>query len=125
GFEGLYAVTGRDDIGVYLRPSSQSESESMVRYPVDTQIVLARPEVATGAHGEALAASESFLGINLQKRDGSGTTIVTVRGVEPASLLIQGSRLRIVEGRPFTFGTDEVIVGRRLARRMKDCEIGD
>ena len=65
GFEGLYAVTGRDDIGVYLRPSSQSESESMVRYPVDTQIVLARPEVATGAHGEALAASESFLGINL------------------------------------------------------------
>jgi putative ABC transport system permease protein len=125
GFTGLYAETGRDDVGVYLRPGAQSEGESLVRYPGDTQIVLSRPEVAVGRHGEALAASESYLGINLQKLDGSGTTIVTVRGVEPASLEIQGSRLRLVEGRMFQFGTDEVIVGRRLAQRMKDCAVGD
>jgi putative ABC transport system permease protein len=48
-----------------------------------------------------------------------------VRGVEPASFAIQGDRLRIVKGRTIRFGTDEVIVGARLAKRMKDCEVGD
>lgn len=125
GFTGLYATTGREDVGVYLRPGAQSEGESLVRYPGDANILMTRPEVAQGPGNVALAACESYLGINLEKLDGSGTTIVTVRGVEEASFAIQGDRLKIVEGVRFAFGTDEVIVGKPLSRRMRDCKVGD
>ena len=124
GFQSLVSTTGRDDVGVYLRPGATSEGESVVRHPGDSQILAARPEVDT-KDGVLLGATESYLGIKLPKVDGSGTTIVTVRGIEPASLLIQGPRLKVVEGRAIHFGADEVMVGRRLAQRIKDCRVGD
>jgi ABC-type lipoprotein release transport system permease subunit len=133
GFQSLLAETGRDDVLVYLRPGAQSEGESIVRYPVDTAILKTRPEVELSATpeetawlpaGQPLAASESYLGIKLEKNDGSGTTIVTVRGIEPASLAIQGARWRLVEGRAPRFGTDEVVVGKPLTTRMRNCRVG-
>jgi ABC-type lipoprotein release transport system permease subunit len=135
GFQTVLAETGRDDVLVYLRPGAQSEGESIVRYPGDSAILKTRPEVALSATpaetawlpaGQPLAASESYLGIKLEKVDGSGTTIVTVRGIEPASLAIQGSRWRVLEGgRPPTFGADEVVVGRPLASRIRNCRVGE
>ena len=125
GFQSLLGETGREDVGVYLRPGATSEGESLVRYPGDANILKARPEIEAEANGTPLAACESYLGINLPKIDGSGTTIVTIRGVEEASLKIQGDRLRKVAGVWFHFGTDEVIVGRPLTKRLRHCEIGD
>jgi putative ABC transport system permease protein len=133
GFQSLLAETGRDDVLVYLRPGAQSEGESIVRYPGDTAILKTRPEIELSATpeetawlpaGQPLAASESYLGIKLEKSDGSGTTIVTVRGIEPASLAIQGARWRLVEGRAPRFGADEVVVGQPLTTRMRDCRVG-
>jgi putative ABC transport system permease protein len=124
GFQSLVSTTGRDDVGVYLRPGATSEGESVVRHPGDSQILATRPEVDSRS-GLTLGATESYLGIKLAKIDGSGTTIVTVRGIEPASLAIVGDRLRVVEGRAIQFGADEVMVGRRLSARIKDCRVGD
>lgn len=125
GFQTLLAETGSDDVLVYLRPGAQSEGESLVRYPGDTSILKIRPEVLLAPDGSPLAAAESYLGIKLEKVDGSGTTIVTVRGVEPASIKIQGPRWRLVEGREPTFGSDELVVGRPLSNRIKQCRLGD
>jgi ABC-type lipoprotein release transport system permease subunit len=126
GFSHVVAETGRDDVGVYLRPGAQSEGESLIRYPGDSAILAARPEIERDPKtGAPLAACESYLGVNLEKAEGQGTTIVTVRGVEPASLEIQGPRLRLVEGAWFRFGTDEIVVGKPLSKRMKDCRLGD
>lgn len=124
GFSATLAENGRDDVAVYLRPGATSEGESVVRYPDDAAIIKTRPEVALDAEGRPLAAIESYLGVKLEKLDGTGTTIVTVRGVEEASFAIHGDRLRIVDGRALALGTDELIVGAPLSRRMKGCQVG-
>jgi ABC-type lipoprotein release transport system permease subunit len=125
GFQSLVGETGREDVLVYLRPGAQSEGESIVRYPTDSAVLVTRPEIARDATGAPIAACESYLGINLEKTDGSGTTIVPVRGVEPMSFTIQGERLKFVEGRPPSFGADEVVVGVPLSKRIRNCRVGD
>jgi putative ABC transport system permease protein len=54
-----------------------------------------------------------------------GETNVPMRGVQPVTFKIRGDELRIVEGRTFTPGTDEVIVGRRISGRIQNCRVGD
>jgi ABC-type antimicrobial peptide transport system permease subunit len=45
--------------------------------------------------------------------------------VEPRGFDIHGDDVRIVAGRRFRPGADEVIVGRRLVGRIRNCELGD
>jgi putative ABC transport system permease protein len=125
GFAAVLQETGRDDVGVYLRPASQSETESLVRYPDDVRNLLARPEIERDAQGNPIAAGESALGIFLPKSDGSGTALVSLRGVEPASLAIQGDRLKVVEGKMLAFGANELVVGRPLSQRIANTAVGD
>jgi putative ABC transport system permease protein len=125
GFSSLLADTGREDVGVYLRPASQSETESLVRYPDDVRRLIARPEIALDAEGNPIAAGESSLGIFLPKSDGGGTALVSLRGIEPASLVIQGDRLKVVAGRMLNFGTNEIVVGRPLSQRIANTAIGE
>ena len=125
GFTTLLTESGSDSVGVYLRPGAQSEGESLIRYPKDSAILKLRPEIERDASGAPLAACETYLGIKLQKSDGTGTTIVPVRGIEAASIAIQGAGIQVVEGRVITFGTNEVMIGRPLSRRIRDCRRGD
>jgi putative ABC transport system permease protein len=53
-----------------------------------------------------------------------GVTNVPLRGIQPASLEIYGDDLRLIEGRWLNWGTDEVVVGRPLTGRMRNCELG-
>ncbi|MCC7138886.1 MAG: ABC transporter permease [Planctomycetes bacterium] len=125
GFRSLLAETGSDDVVVYLRPGAQSEGESIVRHPQDTNVLKARPEVVVEGN-VPLAAAESYLGLKLPRTDGSGTTIVTVRGVEiPVSMRIQGPKWRLVEGKEPRPGSDEVVVGRPLTTRIVGCKVGE
>lgn len=125
GFRSLLAETGSDDVVVYLRPGAQSEGESIVRHPQDTNVLKARPEVVVEGN-VPLAAAESYLGLKLPRTDGSGTTIVTVRGVEiPVSMRIQGPKWRLVEGKEPRPGSDEVVVGRPLTSRIVGCKVGE
>jgi putative ABC transport system permease protein len=125
GFQSLFAETGREDVFVYLRPGAQSEGESVIRYPLETSILKERPEVARDARGAPLAAAETSMGLRLPAVGGKGHAIVTVRGIEPASLAIQGDRFRLVGGRLPAWGTDEVMVGRSLSGRVAHCAVGD
>jgi putative ABC transport system permease protein len=124
GFRTVLAETGRDDVWIYLRPGAQSESESVLRHPADTNLLKARPEVARAGDGSPLAAAESVNGVKLRRADGAGVVLVTVRGIEPASLDVHEGRLRLVEGRLPRFGLDEVVAGVPLAERVEGCRVG-
>jgi putative ABC transport system permease protein len=124
GFQEAFSETGRDDVAIYLRPGATSEGESGIRKEQVELLRKSRPEIASDAEGVPLAAGESYLALNLERLDG-GTTNVPIRGIEPASLKIHGKDLTIVEGRPIWFGADEVMVGRPLGSRIKNCRLGD
>ena len=124
GFATMFTEHGREDLAVFLRPGATSEGESS--FPRDRADILIKgtSEIAEGPDGQPLASGELYLASRLFKIDG-GETNVPLRGVQPASFLIQGGDLRIVEGRNFIPGSDEVIVGEPLVERIRNCRVGD
>ncbi|HLU40466.1 MAG TPA: ABC transporter permease [Planctomycetota bacterium] len=124
GFTAMVTERGRTDLAVFLRPGATSEGESgFPRESVDL-LVKETAEVAVDGEGRPLAAGEMFLAVRRRKVDG-GETNVAIRGVEPQTFAIHGDDVRIVEGRKFDPGADEVIVGRSLSERIQDCRVGD
>jgi putative ABC transport system permease protein len=124
GFASLYAESGREDLAVILRPGALSEGLSAFRHEGALKIVKSRSEFELDANEQPLAGLEAFLAVRRFRVDG-GETNVPLRGVQPVTFAIRGDELRIVEGRNFTPGTDEVIVGRRIAGRIQNCQVDD
>lgn len=123
GFEQLYKPRGDATIAIYMRPGAASEGESAIPREQTEILVKERPEIERDEAGHSLAAAEIFLAVYMEKL-GGGTTNTPLRGIQPASIPLQGDRLHLVEGRWLTFGTNEIVVGRPLVTRMKDCQLG-
>lgn len=124
GFLGVQTQGGRTDLAVFMRPGSNSEGESAFDKERAQIVLKETPELATDANGAPLASAEMFLAVSLSKEDG-GKTNVPMRGVQPMTFAVHGDDLKIIEGRNFTAGTDEVIVGAATTGRIKNCHVGD
>lgn len=124
GFQHAYEVGGRADLGIYLRPGANAEGESGIARDRVEILLDERPEIARRPDGSPIAAAETFLAVYMEQT-GGGLTNVPLRGIQPASLELHGDRLSLAEGRWLQWGSDEVVVGRPLTERMKNCRIGD
>ncbi len=124
GFERLYADHGRPDLFVFLRPGANSEGESNFP-PAKAQILMkSLPEIEKNSSGRPLASMECFLAVRRFKVDG-GETNVPIRGVQEMTFALRGDDVRVDEGRRFSPGADEVVVGRSLLGRIRNCNMGD
>jgi putative ABC transport system permease protein len=123
GFATLFTERGREDLAVFLRKGATSEGESGITREQCEFLTKEVPELLKDDQGRPLASAEMFLAVRRNKLDG-GETNVSLRGVEPMTFAIHGDELRIVEGRNFTPGSDELIVGEGLVGRFPDCQVG-
>jgi putative ABC transport system permease protein len=73
--------------------------------------------------GEPYASPELPVQVLMARRDGLRENIV-LRGVRPIALLVH-DKVHLVEGRMFKPGMSEVMVGRGLSGRYRNCAIGD
>jgi putative ABC transport system permease protein len=73
--------------------------------------------------GEPYASPELPVQVLMARRDGLRENIV-LRGVRPIAMQVH-DKVHIVEGRMFKPGMSEVIVGRGLTGRYRNCAIGD
>src|ERR1022692_2203730 len=121
GFKQAMAVSGSPDGAIVLRSGADSEMVSGLSHD-ETRIIADAPGVARNANGP-LASAELFVVIDLPKRATGTDANVPLRGVEPAALLVRDN-LKIVEGRMFDWGKDEVIVGRGAAQEFTGLEVG-
>ncbi|HEX5136256.1 MAG TPA: ABC transporter permease [Planctomycetota bacterium] len=124
GFRSLFEQSGRDDLFVFLRPGAASEGESACPRTLADRLIKTLPEIQRDDQGAPLASMELYLAV-LRHRVGGGQTNVPVRGLEQRSFDIYGDSVRIVEGRRFRPGTDEVIVGSKTVDRIRGCHVGD
>jgi len=109
------------DNAVVMRSGSNSEMMSIL-LGEDTRIISEAPGVARGDSG-ALASPELFVVINLTKR-GTGTDAnVPLRGVTRAALEVR-EKFRVVEGRMFEWGLNEVVVGVGAQMEFNGLGIG-
>lgn len=121
GFQAVMARSGDPALAVVMRSGSDSEMMSILLGP-ETRIIADSPGVASSPSGP-LASPEVFTVINLPKR-GTGTDAnVPLRGVQPIAFAVHRN-VRIIEGRSFTAGRNEVIVGRGARGEFSGLEPG-
>jgi ABC-type lipoprotein release transport system permease subunit len=121
GFAAALRTTGRSDNAMIIQRGSASELTSWI--PLDQrQMIVVRDEVERGPDGQPLASPEDVVVTMKPKKDGEPTNI-TVRGVSPRAFAVRGE-IKIVEGRTFTPGLYEVIVGDKIAKRVQGLDIG-
>ena len=122
GFRHTLASTGRPGRVIMLRAGSDAELSSGV--PREQATLLANlPGVARDAAGRPLASAELVVMVDLPRKGETHPNNVPFRGVQPAAFAIR-DELRIVEGRPFTRGVREVIVGRKAAQQFAGLSVG-
>lgn len=121
GFRATMDAGGRDDVAMVMRSGNDSEMMSGLGRE-DTDIVKQAPGVARDAQGP-VASAELFVVINIPKRSTGTDANVPLRGVQAKALDVRGT-LKVVEGRMFEPGRNEVIVGRAAAREFRGLDVG-
>lgn len=123
GFQSTLAATGSKQSALILRGGSQAELNSGFGRDEATLIRLA-PGIRKGADGKPLTSAEMLVITELMKkgetRNGSN---VTLRGVEANAFALR-PQLRVVEGRSFTPGLRELVVGRGVTRQFEGVQVG-
>lgn len=82
------------------------------------------PGIAQDSKGEPLASGEWVVVVVLPRKDGTGEVNVSVRGMMPAGLTLRPSA-KLVEGRWFTPGQREIVVGNSIHNRFSGANVGD
>jgi putative ABC transport system permease protein len=123
GFKASLVATGSSDNALVLRKGADSEISSAISLE-GADIVRANPNVATGPDGRPQASAELVVVVNKPRLGFEGSSNVTVRGVDPSAISTRAS-VKVVDGRMFASGSDEIVVGHRIAKRFQNCRIGD
>jgi len=121
GFRRAMVASGSPDSAVVLRSGADTEMVSGFGRE-ETRVIADAPGIARNAQG-ALASAELFVIINLPKRSTGTDANVPLRGVEGAALVVR-DQVKIVAGRMFEWGKNEVVVGAGAAREFAGLEVG-
>jgi putative ABC transport system permease protein len=121
GFRAAMTVSGTDDVAIVLRGGADSEMSSGLTRE-ETRLIADAPGIVRGADGP-LASAELFVMMNLPKRSTGTDANVPLRGVQKAALDIR-SGFKIIEGRPFELGRNEVIAGIGASRAFAGLDVG-
>ena len=121
GFQAALAGAGSPDTAIIMRGGSTSELSSTLAL-ADTRIIKDAAGVRRSDSG-AVASAELFVVVDLLKRSTGTVANVPLRGVEPAAFGVR-EEVRLVEGRMFRPGTNEIIVGRLATTQFLGLELG-
>src|SRR5947208_9844977 len=122
GLEAALVETGSPDNVIVPRRSATPELSSQLdRATAD--VLETESGVARGAEGRALLSREVVLVIDVYKKKRNALGNVSIRGVSSRALELRRG-VHIVQGRPFQFGTHEVVVGKSIANQFKGVTLG-
>jgi len=120
GFRATLAAAGDPQTAIVLSAGSAEMSSNLPRE--SAQLVKDAPGILRGPSGPA-ASAELFVIVNHPKKSTGTAANVPLRGIEPAGFTVRGDA-RIVEGRRFEPGRNEIIVGRAASRQFDNLEVG-
>ncbi len=122
GFKATLNQTGSDDTVIMLRAGSQAETNSVITRD-QVPLIANLPGIAKDKQGHPLASPELSQVVNLvSKKDGSDVN-VQFRGVGSAGWAIRPN-LKLIEGRRFTPGLREIVIGRGAQQQFRGLDVG-
>jgi putative ABC transport system permease protein len=123
GLDKAFVASGSPLNVLVLRKGSQAELSGGfdgALFPTLREL----PGVSKNSKGEPLASGEWVVVIVLPRKDGTGEVNVSVRGMMPAGLELRPN-VKLTDGRWFTPGQREVVVGKNIHNRFAGTNVGD
>lgn len=121
GFRRTLVETGSPDTALVLRGGSDTEMMSGLRHE-ETSIIKDGPGLRRGPRG-AVASAELFVVVDVPKRTTHTDANVPLRGVQPEAFQVRDD-IKIIQGRAFQPGRNEVIVGKAAAAEFAGLDLG-
>jgi putative ABC transport system permease protein len=123
GFSAAMTGSGSPNRALVMRTGVDSELTSNIEGP---QIRIIREAPGVRREGDAaLATADLYVIVDLPKKASPESPAnVPIRGIEPSGLKVR-DEVSITEGRPFRFGTNEVIVGKGANNQFVGLNVGD
>ena len=122
GFAATLQQGGSDDTAIVLRAGAQTELNSVISHEAE-QLVSQLPQVRRGNSGQPIASGELVVVAALPKRSTGLDANVELRGVGARAWELRPA-LRIINGRRFTPGLRELIVGQRAREQFTGVDVG-
>lgn len=123
GFSSTLKAAGRTDVAIIMRGGSDAEINSGLSRE-DADIIRQMPGIRAGADGQPITSAEMMIIAELlRSKEAKDAANITVRGVEPDAFVLR-PQVKIVEGRNFTPGLRELIVGKGVAGQFQGAAMG-
>src|SRR5262249_29211114 len=115
-------AAGHVDRAIVLRAGANAEGASTLS-PEAAATIASAPGVARAASGDPIATTDVIVPANFSRKSNGSLAPLTVRGVSN----LQGVRpeIELLQGRLFSAGLRELIVGRNAQREFGGLELGD
>ncbi len=120
GYQRSQRNTGATDVAVMLAEEATSEPGSRLSRE-QVSLLAAGPGIAQ-RDGQPLASAEFSMTVAVARGE-RGRQNFNLRGMDAQGLALRGG-LQIVQGRLFTPGRNEIVVGRRLAAQGDELALG-
>ncbi len=121
GIKKTLKSTGSADNVKIARKSANGEISSIIEGDI-VNFIKTLPQVAKDSKNQAILSAEPVVIINLDIKTG-GLSNITVRGVSDSYGELR-KQIKLIQGRPFTFGARELIVGEAIDRKFKGAQLG-
>jgi putative ABC transport system permease protein len=123
GFIETATRSGRSERAIVLGRGANSESSGVYPRNAATTILNA-PGIRRNNEGKPIASAEHLAAILVPNSVTGRDAFIIVRGVGPEALLLR-PEIRVVEGRMFKAGLNELIAGRSAQTRLGGLKVGD
>lgn len=122
GFRIAMLDAGKPDRVLVMRRGADSEMTSGLAGP-GTDVIKQAPGILL-SDNKPVASAELYVIIDRDKRTTGTPANVPLRGVEPTVLQVR-DEVKITDGRMFTFGTNEAVVGKSAVGQFSGMNLGD
>jgi putative ABC transport system permease protein len=122
GFRATLQEAGSPSTAIVLRGGSDTEMMSLVSL-ADARVIQDAPGIDRNGNG-AIASPEMLVLVDVPKISTGTDANVPLRGVTPVAFEVR-SKLRIIAGRNFVPGRNEMIAGAGAAREFAGLRVGD
>lgn len=122
GFRATLDRSGATDVAVVLRAGADSEMSSGLSF--EEARLIGDASSVERENGQPLASAELFVTVDVPLKSTGTTANVPFRGVSSNATTLR-QHFAITEGRMFTKGKFEIIVGNSAAREFSGFEVGN
>ncbi|WP_394686958.1 ABC transporter permease [uncultured Xanthomonas sp.] len=122
GFQATLDSTGDDTTAIVLRGGSQAETNSVITRD-QVPLIASLAGVARGADNRPLVSPELSQVVNLQSKSDGTDVNAQFRGVGEQGWAVH-DKVRILQGRRFTPGLREIVVGKGAQSQFRGLQLG-